>query len=76
MDRISKSLGRRKFLKKGIAWGALAVSFPLGKFIYFILPGADRNFQRHVLFPDESQGKLLKMARKYGGEFGALKGGL
>jgi hypothetical protein len=76
MEHFEKPTGRRKFLKKGIKGGVMIAAFPLWKSISPNAPRPDRYFQRHSVLSDGSQRKLLKILRKYGGEFGNTRGGL
>jgi len=65
MNSFAKHLGRRKFLKKVITGGAMIAAFPVWK---SITPRQDYS-------PNEFHQRLLKIAQKYGGEFGGIQGG-
>ena len=65
MALASKPIGRREFLKRGIGGGTMIAFFPGGKAIQSCVPKNS---------PDGSHRMLQKIVRKYGAEFGDLRG--
>jgi hypothetical protein len=76
MDSLSNPWGRRKFLKKGIASGAMIAAFPLWGSTHLSAPKYGKISPSHDYSRDESHRRLLKIMRTYGGEFGDTRGGL
>jgi hypothetical protein len=76
MVHFEKSQGRREFLRKGILGGFVVATFPLlGPF----QSAANQSKSiplNHQYLQDESHRKLLKIVKRYGGEFGDRRGGL
>jgi hypothetical protein len=65
MEQFERPMKRRKFLKRGILGGVLLVTIPPGK---VMLTG--------TLQQETDAQRLHQIARRYGGEFGATRGGL
>lgn len=76
MNSFAKHLGRREFLKKGMSGGAMIVAFPFWKSIQLSALQPESASSRNNDSPNESHGRLLKIVKTYGGEFGGIKGGI
>ncbi|UCE40761.1 MAG: hypothetical protein JSV17_15140 [Candidatus Aminicenantes bacterium] len=76
MDRFEKPLERRKFLKKGIMGSVFLIALPPEKALRSDASHYETNSLKRGIFPACSANKLLRIVRKYGGEFGVFKGGL
>ncbi len=75
MDSFGRSQERREFLKQGILGGVLLVFFPLQR---TGLSDSSRNEVNSLGcgdFLDGPSEKIIQIVHRYGGEFGALKGG-
>ena len=75
MDRLGRSQERREFLKNGILGGVLLVSFPLWRTGPSGSSQNEANSLERGDFLDGSSERIIRIARRYGGEFGATKGG-
>jgi hypothetical protein len=76
MEQFGKPIGRRKFLKRGIACGFGIAVFPVWKTIHSSATQSESLSPNHEYSPDEPHRRLLKLMREYGGEFGGFRGGL
>ena len=76
MDNIKNSLGRRKFLKKGIIGGAIIATIPLWNPFHSTATQSKSISPCRDYSQAESHRILLKIVKKYGGEFGDTQGGL
>lgn len=76
MDRSDYLWGRRKFLKKGIAGGIVIAAFPIWQSLPLSALSHGTISPEQDYAKDESHRRITKIAQKYGGEFGGIKGGL
>lgn len=69
MKSYFRPITRRKFLKAGLAGGAIAATLPVWKLFSFSAPPADFYVNPSVNLSKETLEKLLKIALQKGGEF-------
>ena len=72
MKTHQKPIKRRKFLETGIASGAVIVTFPLWKLVSVPAPLSNICLKSDHKLSKEYHKRLLKIALKYGGEFGEV----
>jgi hypothetical protein len=70
------SIKRRKFLEAGLAGGAAIATLPIRKLFSLHAPIPDTYLKADNKHSKEYQERLLKIARKYGGEFGEVSFGM
>lgn len=69
MNRYLQPITRRRFLKTGLAGGAIIATVPVWKLFSFSAPPADFYVNPAVNLSQETMEKLLKIALQHGGEF-------
>ena len=69
MKSYFKPITRRKFLKKGVAGGAIIATLPVWKLFSFSAPPSDFYVNPAVDLSKETLEKLIKIALHKGGEF-------
>jgi TldD protein len=69
MKKYFKPITRRKFLKAGMAGGALMATLPVWRLFSFSAPPSDFYVNPAVNLSKETLEKLIKVALQHGGEF-------
>ena len=72
MKSYFKRITRRKFLKKGVAGGAIIATLPVWKLFSFSAPPSDFHVNPAVNLSKETLEKLIKIALQKGGEFAEI----
>jgi len=69
MKRYLQPITRRRFLKSGLAGGAIIATVPIWKLFSFSTPSADFYVNPAVNLSKKTMEKLLQVALQHGGEF-------